>query len=106
MRRMSLSTYVCMQVAIVFAAALSDGCVRDAPTAPKRVMQTEEREIHYIPLHHAIPATFRDHPEGPIVYVCATQPRLICDDRNNPSHCERGEDHYLQYEQCPEVPIK
>lgn len=54
------------------------------------------------PLHHNIPATFVGHPEGPIVYLCATQPRQYI--VGNVTQWE--EDHYLQYESCPLIPIE
>ncbi len=53
--------------------------------------------------HHNIPASFRDHPEGPIFWLCATQPREYIDPNGN--HVIE-EDHYLQNEECPLVPIK
>lgn len=98
MRKMSLSTYMCMQMSFVLLAAIMGGCVRQSPTAPVQA------EVHYTPIHHNVPATFAGHPEGPIVYLCATQPRLVCD--RDAYHCQRGEDHYLQYESCPIVPIE
>jgi hypothetical protein len=93
MRRMSLATYLCVQMSIVLAAAIMGGCVRDgSPT------YTLHAEVVAPPLHHNIPATFKGHPEGPIVYLCATQLRRY--------EGRLEEDHYLQYEQCPTVPIR
>jgi len=61
-----------------------------APTTPTAATSVA-------PLHHNIPATFAGHPEGPVIYLCETQPRTY------EGHVER--DHYLQYEPCPTVPI-
>jgi hypothetical protein len=57
------------------------------------------------PQHHNIPATFAGHPEGPVIYLCATQPRQYYDVDGHPVGVPE-EDHYLQYEQCPNLPIE
>lgn len=76
-----------MKLLLLAAALLSTGCA--IPT---------EASSSFRPQHHNIPATFVGNPSGPIVWLCATQPR------NYEGHLE--EDHYLQYSPCPEVPIK
>lgn len=71
------------------------GC--GGPSAPSSVQAQG-----WTPLHHGIIATFVGHPEGPLVYLCATQPRSV----TLPSdEVVLEEDHYLQYEPCPQVPI-
>lgn len=78
-----------MIAAVAMAGAM--GC--NNPVAPARI----EAQVT-APKHHNIPATFAGHPEGPIIYLCATQPRRY----------EGGmeEDHYLQYQECPTIPIQ
>lgn len=66
-----------------------------APTSPARAAE-------FTPQHHNIPATFAGHPEGPVIYLCAIQPRIYVVGGVS----EQEEDHYLQYEQCPATPIK
>ena len=51
----------------------------------------------YVPQHHNIPATFAGTPEGPVIWLCATQLRGYGG--------VAEEDHYLQYSPCPVVPI-
>lgn len=62
------------------------GCA--APSAPTT----------WTPKHHNVVATFEGQPEGPLVWLCATRPRLY------DGHLE--EDHYLSYRPCPVVPIE
>ena len=51
----------------------------------------------FSPLHHNIPASFINQSDK-IIWLCATQPR------NYEGKWE--EDHYLQREQCPILPIQ
>jgi hypothetical protein len=76
------------RVIVAVASTFVFGCSAN-PAAPSTAYQ---------PKHHNIPATFAGHPEGPIIYLCATQPRQY------EGHME--EDHYLQYSPCPSEPIK
>lgn len=72
------------------------GCsVATAPEAPKPL---------YRPEHDNITATFTGHPEGPLVWLCATQPRSYQTGPHGLVMYE--EDHYLQYVPCPATPIK
>jgi len=54
------------------------------------------------PKHHNIPATMADAPEGPVYYLCATQPRQY----TGPTGTTWEEDHYLQPAPCPATPIE
>lgn len=56
------------------------------------------------PRHHNIQATFIGHPEGPVIWLCATQPRTYTNPYTGESHEE--EDHYLQYTECPVIPVE
>jgi len=80
-------------VLIVLALGFAVGCAVRAPFAP----------VEAAPLHHNIPATFVGHPEGPIVWLCATQPRRYVAPSGTVTF---EEDHYLQYEACPVTPIQ
>jgi hypothetical protein len=54
------------------------------------------------PIHHNIQAMFAGQPEGPVIYLCSTQPREYFDGNRS---LGLSRDHYLQYEECPTVPI-
>lgn len=55
------------------------------------------------PAHHNIIATFVGHEDGPLVWLCATQPRGYW----HPDGTRTWEeDHYLQYSVCPTTPIQ
>lgn len=68
-----------------------------SPVAPSLTAETPAA-----PQHHNIPATFRDHPEGPTYYLCATRPRPYV----VAGQTRMEEDHYLQAEPCPAVPVE
>ena len=78
---------------VVFCGAACD----TLPTMPSASAQSVRPE------HHNIPATFIGHSEGPVVYLCETQPRSYVLP-NATVLVER--DHYLQYELCPRTPIQ
>jgi len=80
--------------AIFLAATLTlTGC--GSPLEPSVHAQEQ-------PLHHNIPATFAGHPEGPVIYLCETQPRAY---RAPDGRTLVERDHYLQYSHCPATPI-
>lgn len=83
------------------SASLPGPMIAGAGDAPIPTCPTLSGAPTGSPLHHNIPATFAGHPEGPLVYLCATQPRVYTDATG--AHLE--EDHYLQYAPCPETPI-
>ncbi len=82
----------------LFSAAIGacgQSILAPTPSAQEPIRQT--------PMHDNIPATFANDPFGPIVWLCATQPReyTLPDGRR-----QLEEDHYLQYTTCPSIPIK
>ena len=81
-------------------ALAAGGCTSRAnPSAPSADL--EPSTSGYVPLHHNVPASMADSPEGPIWWLCATQPRMYV----NPDGTRLAvEDHYLQSTQCPTVP--
>ena len=81
--------------ALLGSAACSKG---QAPTAP-----AEAAPARIAPMHDGIPATFAGHPEGPVVWLCATELRAYL---GSDGRTHWDEDHYLQYDTCPAVPIK
>lgn len=88
-------------LACAFAGACSSTFV---PTSPSHVAAvTDVCVAPPGPQHHNIPATFAGHPEGEIIWLCATQPRAYTapDGRT-----VLEEDHYLQSTSCPAVPIQ
>lgn len=96
--------------AVVLALVLvgASAC-QGSPAAP-----TPQWKPAYVPLHHNIPATFEGHADGPVIYLCATQPRTYLRplpgstfDSHTIQEMETTteEDHYLSYQQCPAVPI-
>jgi hypothetical protein len=85
-------------VLLALASLFFAGCQN--PTGPSKLTDTHEhivRPMVHVPQHHNIVATFADHPEGPMIYLCATLPR--------PTSDGYAEDHYLQYDPCPIVSI-
>lgn len=70
------------------------------------VCEVEPARLATGPQHHNIPAVFAGNETGPVIWLCATQPRLVCEDNNSPSRCALEEDHYLQYAPCPDTPIQ
>lgn len=68
-----------------------------SPLQPSKVAAAVEL-AH--PLHHNVPATL---PDGRIMWLCATQLRAYT---NNSGVTTYEEDHYLQFEQCPVIPIQ
>lgn len=96
--------------AVVLALVLMGaGACQGSPVAPQEVVKPA-----YVPLHHNIPATFEGHADGPVIYLCATQPRTylrplpgstLSSDHIQPMLQTTEEDHYLSYAQCPAVPI-
>lgn len=80
-----------MKLTFACLLSLTTGC--SLSTAPSAQVVAQ---------HHNIPATFKGQESGPIIYLCATQPRIYvtADGRRLTE-----EDHYLQYEPCPAVPI-
>jgi hypothetical protein len=98
MRPMSLTTFMLLNIVWVLGCY---ACSKSLPTEP--TVQAQQLERHYEPMHHNIPFSMKGR-EQTILWLCATQPRLVCD--NDARRCQREEDHYAQTEPCPEVPIK
>lgn len=94
--RLLLALAVVLYVAFL---AVFSGCTGGA-FSPSQVAHAAT----LVPAHHNIPATFAGHPEGPVVWLCATQPRTYCTGSSNV--CAEEEDHYLQYDTCPAIPIQ
>lgn len=108
-------------VLCIVALLLLAGC--SSPVGASAVPCTTDAECHalnpgvctsaqpycFAPQHHNIPATFVGHESGPVIWLCATQPRTYLRpvDARNPMELVRTteEDHYLQYAPCPAVPI-
>lgn len=90
-----------MRLTFALLVLAASACT-NSPSSPTAVPATTAVAAP-APLHHNIPATFAGHPEGPIVYLCATQLRSYTTPDGRVSV---EEDHYLQYEPCPSVPIE
>lgn len=84
-------------LAVVFAAQGCKGVERLVS------MPSIGAQASPVPAHHNIPATFAGHPEGPLMWLCATQPRQYVTPTGSSQY---EEDHYLQYTPCPAVPIQ
>jgi hypothetical protein len=84
---------------LLLLATTATACSR-SPVAPTAPAQEVLRKVQ--PQHHAIPFTMAGHPDGPILYLCATQPRPYV----GADGAQRAaEDHYAQTEPCPETPV-
>lgn len=83
-----------MRYTIAAIALCATACA--CPTAPVKAAEP------WHPLHHGIPATFAGDPRGPVVWLCATYPRLVIQADGT---ARTEEDHYLQYTPCPLHPI-
>jgi hypothetical protein len=86
---------------IAVASVFSVACGKQSPTSATRTVQVVEKP--WVPQHNNIIATFAGDPQGPLVYLCATQLRSYT---NAEGVAMQLEDHYLQYEPCPTVPIE
>jgi hypothetical protein len=74
----------------------------NGPLTPSKTVATTDTVERWQPLHHNVPATFVGQEGGPIVYLCATQPRPYTRPDGTVGY---EEDHYLQYATCPVEPI-
>lgn len=101
-RNFTFAAFVLMHCVTLFVivACHSPSQASPLPTLGAPVVEHEATEpLQWRPLHHNIPSTFVGHPEGRTIWLCATQLRTY-----NP-YDGPEEDHYLQYEPCPIVPI-
>lgn len=83
----------------IAVALLAAACATPTePTTPTKTL--------VVPITHNLRATMETGEGGMdiVVYVCATQPRLYCDD--GARRCEREVDHYISRGPCPEEPIR
>lgn len=99
------------RILFALACTLVGACSSKMPTAPSVARAASDEVVATVvpvpvvpvavgPQHHNIPATA---PDGSVWWVCETQPREYTDAAGRVAMVR---DHYLQREQCPEIPIK
>lgn len=98
-RHAALMVYAIVQVLILLMFVLLMGCTASPLAASPQVVT----QPVYVPLHHNIPASFSGREQGPIYWLCATQPRRYV---RQDGTVLLEEDHYLQDAPCPTTPIE